>query len=47
MIDDGVAKDVIVEAVIDGFILSMKISVVRPDSKKEEFRWQINWEASI
>ena len=47
MIDDGVAKDVVVDAVIDGKILVMKITVVCPDSKKEEFRWQINWEASI
>lgn len=47
MTDDGVAKDVVVESVIDGKILVMKITVVRPDSKNEEFRWQINWEASI
>ena len=47
MVDDGVAKDVDAEAVIDGKLLVLKIYVVRPNSERDEFRWQINWEASI
>jgi phage gp46-like protein len=47
MVDDGVAKQVDAEAVIDGKLLVLKIYVVRPNSERDEFRWQINWEASI
>ena len=47
MVDDGVAKEVDAESVIDGKLLVLKIYVVRPNSERDEFRWQINWEASI
>lgn len=46
MVDDGVAKETNVDAVIDGALLCLTVTVVKPDSTGEEFRWQINWEAS-
>lgn len=47
MIDDGVAKDVSVEAEIKGKYLEMVVSIEKPDATGEEFRWQINWEESL
>lgn len=46
MIDDGVAKDVVVNSEIKGGVVLLRINVIRPDSSKEEYRWQVNWEAS-
>ena len=47
MVDDGVAKEIDADAVVDGEWLSLRVTVVKPDSTNEEFRWQVNWENSL
>lgn len=47
MVDDGVAKSVAADAVINGKILEMTVSIQKPDASGEKFRWQINWEDSL
>ena len=47
MIDDGVAKEISVSALVIGVVLGLLVKIVKPDGTNEEFRWQVNWEESL
>ena len=47
MIDDGVAKEISVSALVIGGVLGLLVKIVKPDGTNEEFRWQVNWEESL
>ena len=48
LIEDGVAKDVTVKGQqVAKNRVDIEINVLKPDGSKEDFRWQLNWEASL
>jgi phage gp46-like protein len=47
MIDDGVAKDVVPDtSILSKNSVEIVVKIVRPDSSEEEYKWQVNWEAT-
>jgi Mu-like prophage protein gp46 len=47
MIDDGVAKDVVPDtSILSKNSVEIVVKIIRPDSSEEEYKWQVNWEAT-
>ena len=47
MVDDGVAKDVVPDtSILSKNSVEIVVKIIRPDSSEEEYKWQVNWEAT-